>query len=218
MNEVDKKNAKILYDYHRINKPAREADLLLVLGGHDLRVPEYAADLYKKGLVSHVVTSGGIAHAGDLLETGWDQTEAEIFAEKMIEHGVPKEVILLEKEAHNTGQNFEFTRKLFDQKGIKINSILAVTKPYMERRAFATGKVQWPDVELTLSSPQLTFDEYLNRPIDADNVVNIMVGDLQRIIEYPKLGYQIEQEVPDEVMQAYQALIESGYDKHLIKD
>ena len=43
-----------------------------------------------------------------------------------------------------------------------------------------------------------------------------MVGDLQRIREYPKLGYQIEQEIPAKVWRAYEKLGAAGYDKHLI--
>jgi hypothetical protein len=45
-----------------------------------------------------------------------------------------------------------------------------------------------------------------------------MVGDLQRIKFYPALGFQIEQEIPDEVWQAYEKLVELGYDQHLIKN
>ncbi len=43
-----------------------------------------------------------------------------------------------------------------------------------------------------------------------------MVGDLQRIKEYPKLGFQIVQEIPDEVWNAYEKLVAAGYNKHLI--
>lgn len=44
-----------------------------------------------------------------------------------------------------------------------------------------------------------------------------MVGNLQRIIEYPKLGFQIYQPVLRKVLQAYAALVSLGYDKRLIK-
>jgi hypothetical protein len=45
-----------------------------------------------------------------------------------------------------------------------------------------------------------------------------MVGDMQRIIEYPKRGYQVEQEVPRDVLKAYDFLIQAGYDKQLINE
>ena len=52
---------------------------------------------------------------------------------------------------------------------------------------------------------------------DIEDLINEMVGDVQRIIEYPKLGYQIEQVIPDAVMEAYLTLISLGYNKHLIQ-
>ena len=44
-----------------------------------------------------------------------------------------------------------------------------------------------------------------------------MVGDLQRIIEYPAMGFQIAQDVPPDVLQAYRNLIRQGYTRHMIK-
>jgi len=44
-----------------------------------------------------------------------------------------------------------------------------------------------------------------------------MAGDLQRIREYPKSGYQIEQEIPDEIWNAFEQLVAAGYNRHLIR-
>lgn len=46
--------------------------------------------------------------------------------------------------------------------------------------------------------------------------MNVMVGDLQRIIEYPKLGYQIAQEVTEPVLNAMKTLITAGFDKNIL--
>jgi hypothetical protein len=43
-----------------------------------------------------------------------------------------------------------------------------------------------------------------------------MVGDLQRIRVYPARGYQIAQEIPDEVWGAFEELVRAGYDKYLV--
>ncbi len=85
----------------------------------------------------------------------------------------------------------------------------------MERRAYATIKKQWPEVSVTVSSPQISYTGYPNEEISKDDCINIMVGDLQRIIEYPKLGYQIEQNIPKEVMSAFEELVALGYTEHL---
>jgi hypothetical protein len=45
-----------------------------------------------------------------------------------------------------------------------------------------------------------------------------MVGDLQRIREYPARGFQIPQPIPDEVWEAYLELVRAGYDRYLLKE
>lgn len=44
-----------------------------------------------------------------------------------------------------------------------------------------------------------------------------MVGDLQRIKEYPAVGFQIPQDIPSDVWEAYEQLVALGYDEYLIK-
>ncbi len=44
-----------------------------------------------------------------------------------------------------------------------------------------------------------------------------MVGDLQRIKLYPAKGFQVYQEIPPEIWNAYERLIQLGFDKHLVK-
>lgn len=216
MNDACKTSAQILWDYMHLNQKLQTADLLLVLGSHDLSVADHAASLFHDGYAKMVVISGGIAHRDDWLQTGWDATEAEVFSQRMEERGVPIQHILLEKEAKNTGENFLFTKKLLIKMGEKVRSVIAVTKPYMERRAYATGKVQWPDIELFLTSPTCTFEQYISGDIDEDVVMNVMVGDLQRIIEYPKKGFQIPQLVPKHVLEAFEHLVACGYNKRLL--
>jgi hypothetical protein len=46
----------------------------------------------------------------------------------------------------------------------------------------------------------------------------MLVGDLQRIIEYPARGFAIAQEVPGTVTGAYRRLIAAGYDSRLMRD
>lgn len=67
----------------------------------------------------------------------------------------------------------------------------------------------------TVTSPQMTFAEYPDQDNPRDLVISIMVGDLVRIREYPARGFQISQEIPDEVWEAGQRLIREGYNIHL---
>lgn len=54
--------------------------------------------------------------------------------------------------------------------------------------------------------------------ISKERILNVMVGDMQRIREHPKKGFQIEQDIPGDVWRAYQELVKLGYNKHLIKE
>ena len=88
----------------------------------------------------------------------------------------------------------------------------------MERRSYATFKKHWPDKELIVTSPQISFEEYATEEIPIEHVIQIMAGDLQRIKIYPEKGFQIFQEIPGDVWQAYEKLVASGFDRQLIKD
>lgn len=212
--------AKIVWDYHNFkNKPLEKADLILVLCSHDLRTAEYAADLMLQMYAPLIIFSGGIAHQNDLLATNWGMPEAEKFAEIAIERGVSKEKIFIENEAQNTGDNIVKSFKIIKEKGIKHEKMILVQKPYMLRRAYAVFMKQWPGekVDITLAAPEISFEDYAVTKEEKDNFINIMIGDLQRIKEYPAMDFQIEQEIPDEVWQAYEELVALGYTKHLMK-
>jgi uncharacterized SAM-binding protein YcdF (DUF218 family) len=207
--------AQLLWDYHHMNHHPQQSDCILVLGSHDLRVAERGAELYLQGYAPLLVFSGGL---GNFTKETWTSSEADLFAERAIEMGVPDNVILRENKSTNTGENIQFTQKLFQQHGLNPETFLLVQKPYMERRSYATFKKHWPEKKLLVTSPQISFEDYPNHEIPIDRVINIMVGDLQRIKLYPAKGFQIYQEIPTEVWAACESLISSGFDKHLMKD
>lgn len=174
---------------------------------------EHAADLYLAGLVPLLMFSGNV---GALTREMFDQPEAVKFAEVAVRKGVPRAAILLESESTNTGENIRFSRRLPATHGPAPARIILVQKPYMERRAYATFMKQWPGREIIVSSPPISFADYPNELLPKEKVINIMVGDLQRMRLYPVRGFQIEQEIPDAVWQAWEQLVARGYDQHLI--
>lgn len=207
--------AQCLWDYHHTNQAPEKSDCILALGSHDLRVAERAAELYLNGLAPLMVMSGGL---GNFTKNMWTQNEADKFAAVAIENGVPEHAILIENKSTNTGENILFTQKILEEKGLYPQSFIVVQKPYMERRSYATFKKHWPDKKLTVTSPQISFEEYPTKEIPLEKVINIMTGDLQRIKIYPEKGFQIYQEIPEKVWNAYSKLIELGFDKHLVKE
>ncbi|MEK6845918.1 MAG: YdcF family protein, partial [Nanoarchaeota archaeon] len=144
--------ARKIWNYHHVNHKLEKAECIFVLGGPDLRVAEYGAKLFLDGYAPVIIFSGGIAHQGDLLETGWKKPEAEVFAEKAMELGVPKDRIIIENKATNTGENVRFTEKILKEKGLNFESFIVVQKPWMERRAYATIKVYWPNKKVIVTS------------------------------------------------------------------
>jgi len=204
--------ARKLWDYHHLNHIPEKADCILVLGSHDLRVADRGADLYLQGWSPILIFSGGL---GNVTKGIWKDPEADKFARIALDKGVPAEAIFIENQSTNTGENILFTQKLLREKGLDPQTFLLVQKPYMERRSYATFKKHWPDKKLIVTSPQISFEAYPTDEIPMERVINIMVGDLQRIRIYPAKGFQIPQDIPDKVWAAYERLVQWGFTKHL---
>ncbi|KAI0138589.1 DUF218 domain-containing protein [Hypoxylon sp. NC0597] len=209
------KDAEILYNYHQLHMTLdKDVDAVFCLCSLDTRVAERAAQLFLDGYGSYLIFAGGV---GRLTQGRYDKPEAQVFADIAIGMGVPEEKLLVEPLSTNTGENVRFTYALLREKGLHLNSFLLVQKPYMERRTYATFKKQWPDpnTRILVTSPQFKWTEYPNNDNPRDLVINIAVGDLIRIRDYPSRGFQIPQDIPDEVWEAGQRLIRAGYDSHL---
>jgi uncharacterized SAM-binding protein YcdF (DUF218 family) len=176
-------------------------------------VAERAAELFGRGLAPRIVFSGKI---GALTEGLYASSEAEHFAHIAEERGVPRRAMLLETESTNTGENVRLTRALLAAHGPLPHSAIAVQKPYMERRTAATFARYWPELKLAVTSPQIPLEAYAPEGVPLSRLIEIMVGDLQRIIEYPKRGFQAPQEVPPEIEAAFHELVRLGYTGHLI--
>src|SRR5215467_15711993 len=195
--------ARKIWDYHHLNHTLEKSDVILTLGSNDLRVAEYAAELYLQGWAPLLVFSGNV---GALTRERFDRPEAAAFAEIALRRGVPEGAMLIEAESTNTGENVVFSRRLLESKGVDANSLILVQKPYMERRAYATFMNFWPGRRVIVASPPIPFSEYPTEELPKDLVINIMVGDLQRIRIYPSHGFQIEQEIPDDIWRSYERL------------
>ena len=210
--------ARMIWDYHQLRHQTIPGDVIVALGTNDLRVAEFAADLYRDGYGSTLVCTGGVAHQNDLLATTWDKTEAEMYADLAERRGVPPDRILLETHATNTAENIRFARSLIERQSLQPRNIVLAVKPFMQRRTWATMVVEWPEMPATLASPQMTLDEYFTDELAPEKITNIMMGDLQRIWIYARRGWSAPQRLPEEVRSAYDRLVELGYTQHLIPE
>lgn len=207
--------AQAVWDYHLLHQPLRKSDCIFVLGSSDIRVAEYAVDLFFQGYGPVMIFSGNL---GVLTKGLFQKSEAETFADIARQRGVPEEKIIIEDRSVNTGENIEFAKGLLKQRGFDFGSFLVVQKPHMERRTFATFKKLWPEKDCIVTSPPIPFDRYPTQELTKDRVINIMVGDLQRVKMYSEKGFQIPQDIPANVWSAYEKLVGLGYTEHLIKD
>jgi uncharacterized SAM-binding protein YcdF (DUF218 family) len=207
-------DAEIVYEYHRMGMPLQPAEAIFALCSLDKRVAERAAQLFLDGYGSYLIYSGGL---GRLTADRFTEPEAVVFAKIARSMGVPDDRIIVECKSTNTGENIRFTHSLLQQSAHIPRSFILVQKPYMERRTYATFLKQWPDsnVTFTVTSPQLSFSEYPDAQNPRDLVINIMVGDLVRIREYPAKGFQVSQDIPTNVWAAGQRLLVKGFNRQL---
>ena len=218
MDERLRKLAERVWRYHHMDHELQKSDIILVLCSHDTTVAERGAQLFLDGWAPLLAFTGGL---GAITRRLWSDPEADRFARIAIEMGVPEDRILIENRSTNTGENVAFTRDLLRSRGLDPASFLLVQKPYMERRTFATFSQVWPGKSIRVTSPQISMDDYLTRysheSLSVEDVISIMVGDLQRIREYPARGFQIPQEIPADVWHAYDQLVAAGFDRHLLR-
>ena len=206
-----------LWNYHLMHQDVRPAGAILVLCSHDRRVAERGAQLVLDGFAPLLIFSGGL---GSITRRMWQAPEADQFAAIAASMGVPPDRLLVENRSTNTGESVRFTRDLLASRALDPGSFILVQKPYMERRAYATFRKIWPDKPVTVTSPRVSMEEYLREystdALSVDEVISIMVGDLQRIRVYAEKGFQIPQDIPADVREAYDALVRAGYDSRLI--
>ena len=209
---------QVIWDYLGMHQNLRKADCIVGFGNFNDNIARRAAQLYHEGYAPKVLFTGGVGRNTDGLFT---EPEAVRFARVAMACGVPEEDILLEQRSTNTKENIEFTRALLASQGIPTGHILGVHQPFMERRIVSAMGVYWPDLNFSVTSPQVTIPEYLERAkqqgISENASVSVIVGDFQRMDLYAKKGYQLPQEIPEEAWEAFRKLVAMGYDKQLAK-
>ena len=214
MNDVDIL-AKKIWDYLHTNHKIQKADCILVFGSEDILPAHRGCDLFFEGYAPIIIFSGNNKN-----EETITRPEAEIYRDIALKRGVPVKSIFVENKSFNTGQNTIFSKELIEKENLPHRKIIVVQKPYMERRTYATFKKFWAKPEIFVTSPQISYEEYIkNNPCDSKEVIiNRIVGTLIRMREYPSLSFQIKQEIGDDVWVAGQELIRLGYDKYILKN
>ncbi|MFE0784953.1 hypothetical protein CJD44_19725 [Streptomyces sp. alain-838] len=206
-------DARRVWDYHQMGHTPRPCSVAIGLGSHDLGVADTAVSLYKRGMAPLLLFTGATSPT---TRERMPRGEAIHYKERALELGVPSTAILVEPRARNTGENIRFSRELLEKEGAEVASMLLISKPYEERRAYATARKLWPAVEVVSASAPMTLDEYVDSIGDARLVIDMLVGALQRLMIYPEQGFMISQSVPPDVLDAYERLCEAGFTSRLL--
>ncbi|MFI5545593.1 YdcF family protein [Streptomyces sp. NPDC051815] len=208
-------DAELIWDFHQMHHEPRPCSVAVGLGSHDIGVADTTVDLYQCGLAPLIVFTGATSPTS---RARMPRGEAVHYRERALELGVPPKDVLVEPNARNTGENIQLVRTLLEDVGRPVTSILLVSKPYEERRAYATARKLWPEVEVISTSTPMTLAEYVTSIGDPKLVMDMLVGALQRLQLYPAQGYMAHMPVPDPALLAYQRLREGGFTSRLVAD
>ncbi|MEU4268177.1 YdcF family protein [Streptomyces sp. NPDC026092] len=208
-------DAHTLWDFQQMGHEPRPCSVGIGLGSHDLGVADATVNLYRRGMFPLIVFTGATSRT---TEGRMPKGEAEHYRERALELGVPASAILVEPNARNTGENIRFSHALLDEQGVDVSSVLLVSKPYEERRAYATARKVWPEVDVVSASTNMRLEEYTDSIGDARLVLDMLVGAQQRLLLYPGRGFTIAQDAPEGVLAAYGRLRDGGFTGRLLPE
>lgn len=203
-------HALVLWRYLTANPRHHGDGLLVVCGSYDLRVCDHACDLFRRGRFDRLLITG---RTGNWTEHLWEETEAEVFAGRARENGIPDEAMVLEAQATNFAENIRHARLLVPSAG----RVTFVTKLNSIRRVIATAPIQWPDADVRVDGPPIAFPGGVSNVVGIFGLIAEMVGDVDRLIKYPAAGFQVATDVPEDVLASYRYLAENGFGSHMIR-
>lgn len=218
MEAVVREHLKVLWDYMRLDMELVPGDCIIGFGCYNDDIALRCAQLYHENYAPRLLFTGGLGRNTLGL---WTQPEAERFAAVAMKAGVPERDIIVENQARNSAENILFTRAKLAEMGLDDRQLICVHKPFMERRLYAAMKVYWPEAKAVFTSPRLSMEEYIKNSVaqglSEKTVIDVIVGDFQRMDVYAKKGYQIPQHIPERAWDAFHRLVELGYTSELVQ-
>lgn len=218
--ELDKihNELKEIYNYMSLNQKIEKCDLIIGCGCTNLNIPKLCSKLYKEGYAPKVLFCGGY---GKVTQDIFKKSEAELYKEIALKEGVKEKDILVENRSKNTYENFLFTKELIKENNLEVNSILIVHRKSYERRTLNTARKIFKDKKLMITSEDISFAEYFESLKKKDEkeiyiIISVLVANIQRMIIYSELGFQIQEEVPKNIITDYFKLKKLGYNRYII--
>ena len=194
---MDKSTSKKLYNFLSPKDNLAKADLIIGFGHFDLRIPEQCTELYQNGLAPKILFTGGVG-AGS---ADFKNPEAVEFLNH-VKNKYPEittDNILTEETSTNTGDNIKNSIEILKAKGFfeSLKRIILVATPTRQLRVFLTAKKYFPKVVLINLPPSSSFevDKQMNE-VKAIDFEKHLLGELDRIQKYPKMGFACSTEIP----------------------
>lgn len=209
MDTITIEKSTELWKYMSSFNRQEKSDAVVVCCSYDLRVCDHACELIKSGLSKKLVLSG---NTGNWTKHIWSIPEAIIFRDHALSNGIDESDIIIEQQATNFGENITFSKNLLPNAKV----VTFVSKPSALLRVKLTAEAQWPEITSYVSCPTIEFPHEISNVIGILGVINEMVGDIERVLEYPDLGFQATHELPEYILSAWAYLIEQGFTEHLI--
>jgi uncharacterized SAM-binding protein YcdF (DUF218 family) len=185
------------------------SDAIVVCCSYDLRVCDYACELLRQEFAPRLVLTG---NTGNWTKHLWTVPEARVFRDRALANGVKANQIYLEEKATNFGENISFVRQLMPD----LRRVTFVTKPASVLRVSLTVPIRWPGITAFVDSPPFAFPDDVSNVIGVFGVMHEMVGDIDRVIQYPGKGFQIPHELPPEILDSWEALLAQGFGSHRV--
>lgn len=211
--------AKPLFEFLNLRDPLEKADVILVLGSLDLRIPEWGSNLILNGWADFIVMSGGV---GRLTPADWIDGEAPEFGEIAYKLGVPAKKVLIENHSTNTRENLINSFDLLKKNDIEPKKIIIINQPFMQKRTKAIvdkGKdlAIFPPIKFIFpQSPFIDINSYPNEVISESEMIAMLVGEITRLEKYPQKGFISDQHIPKDVSKSTQILASKGYTKYAV--
>ena len=149
-------------DFIFLSDAPAPADILFIPGSGHAELPEYAAQLYLRGLVPYVLPSGRYSIrknaffgqvSGNRIYSGNFETEWAFMRHILMANGVPDSAILREDQATYTYDNARFSRARTDSMGLTIRKALLVCQPLHARRAKTYYELAYPEADILVCPP-----------------------------------------------------------------
>lgn len=195
-------------DFIFVEDEMQKSDIILIPGGSNPELGEYAAELWKKGFAPLIMPSGGVS-----IKTGKFngvkskkekynkdyKTDCEFLADVLIINGVQEDSILWEDKSSFTKENAIFSRRIADENNLDIKKAILCCKSFHARRSLMCYQLAFPDTEFYIH-PVPYYDGSIL--ISKENWYKTEVGIKRVLGELQRCGNQFN----DEIMQLREIL------------